>query len=73
MKILLIYIIQQIWLLVTKFLVKYLNYKKEHVHEILKSDAMKRKSDDKIDEFIEENLTKMDIFLEWKEIKNDKL
>jgi hypothetical protein len=34
---------------------------------------MKRKSDDKIDEFIEENLTKMDIFLEWKEIKNDKL
>lgn len=73
MKILLIYIIQQIWSLVTKFLGKYLNYKKEHVHEILKSDAMKRKSDDKIDEFIEENLTKMDIFLEWKEIKNDKL
>ena len=34
---------------------------------------MKRKSDDKIDEFIKENLTKMDIFLEWKEIKNDKL
>ena len=34
---------------------------------------MKRKSDDKIDEFIEENLTRMDIFLEWKEIKNDKL
>jgi hypothetical protein len=51
-------------LLVIKFLGKYLNYKKEHVHEILKSDAMKRKSDDKIDEFIEENLTKMDIFLE---------
>ena len=60
-------------MLVTKFLGKYLNYKKEHVHEILKSDAMKRKSDDKIDEFIEENLTKMGIFLEWKEIKNDKL
>ena len=73
MKILLIYIIQQIWLLVIKYPGKYLNYKKEHVHEILKSDAMKRKSDDKIDEFIEENLTKMDIFLEWKEIKNDKL
>ena len=73
MKILCIYIIQQIWLLVIKFLGKYLTYKKEHVHEILKSDAMKRKSDDKIDEFIEENLTKMDIFLEWKEIKNDKL
>jgi len=29
----------------------------------LKSDALKTKSDDKIDEFIEENLTKMDIFL----------
>lgn len=42
---------------------KFLNYKKEHVHEILKSDALKTKSDDKIDEFIEENLTKMDIFL----------
>ena len=39
------------------------NYKKEHVHEILKSDALKTKSDDKIDEFIEENLNKMDIFL----------
>ena len=26
---------------------------------------MKRKSDDKIDEFIEENLTKMDIFLSY--------
>ena len=60
-------------MLVIKFRGKYLNYKKEHVHEILKSDAMKRKSDDKIDEFIEENLSKMDIFLEWKEIKNDKL
>ena len=29
---------------------KFLNYKKEHVHEILKSDALKSKSDDKIDE-----------------------
>ena len=34
-----------------------------YCHEILKSDALKTKSDDKIDEFIEENLTKMDIFL----------
>lgn len=34
---------------------------------------MKRKSDEKIDEFIEENLTKMDMFLEWKDVKNDKL
>lgn len=51
-------------MLVTKFLGKYLNYKKEHVHEILKSDALKNKSDDKIDKFIEENLVKMDIFLE---------
>ena len=43
---------------------KYLNYKKEHVHEILKSDAMKNGSDEKIDKYIEENLSKMDIFLE---------
>ena len=28
------------------------------------TSRLKRKSDDKIDEFIEENLTKMDIFLE---------
>jgi hypothetical protein len=41
-----------------------LNYKKEHVHEILKSDALKNKSDEKIDEFIEEKLIEMDIFLE---------
>ena len=43
---------------------KYLNYKKEHVHEILRSDAMKNGSDEKIDKYIEENLSKMDIFLE---------
>lgn len=42
---------------------KYLNYKKEHVQEILKSDALKGASEEKIDEFIEENLSKMDIFL----------
>jgi len=51
-------------LLVTKFLGKYLNYKKEHVHEILKSDALKHKSDDEIDEFIENNLVQMDMLLE---------
>ena len=51
-------------MLVTKFLGKFLNYKKEHVHEILKSDALKHSSDEKIDEFIEKNLTTMDIFLE---------
>jgi len=50
-------------LLVIIFHGKFLNYKKEHVHEILKSDAFKSKTDEKIDEFIEENLTKMDIFL----------
>lgn len=42
---------------------KYLNYKKEHVHEILRSDALKGSTDEKIDEFIKENLSKMDIFL----------
>lgn len=42
---------------------KYLNYKKEHVHEILRSDALKGATDEKIDEFIKENLSKMDIFL----------
>lgn len=42
---------------------KYLNYKKEHAHEILKSDALKHKSDQQIDEFIENNLSKMDLFL----------
>ena len=50
-------------MLVTKFHGKFLNYKKEHVEQILKSDALKGASDDKIDEFIEENLSKMDIFL----------
>ena len=63
MKILLIYIIQQIQWLVIKFRGKYLNYKKEHVEQILKSDALKGATDEKIDQFIEENLSKMDIFL----------
>lgn len=43
---------------------KFLNYKKEHVKEILKSDALKNKSDIEINSFIENNLSKMDIFLE---------
>lgn len=42
---------------------KYLNYKEEHVKQILKSDALKGATDEKIDEFIQENLSKMDIFL----------
>lgn len=43
---------------------KFLNYTKDHVKQILKSDAFKGASDEKIDDFIEQNLTSMDIFLE---------
>lgn len=42
---------------------KVLNYKIEHVKEILKSDALKGYEDDSIDEFIENNLRKMDMIL----------
>lgn len=44
--------------------IKYLNYKKEHAKEILKSDALKNKTEKEIEEFIENNLSNMDIFLE---------
>ena len=43
---------------------KFLNYKKEHARDILKSDSMKYATTNKIDEFIENNLKTMDIFLE---------
>ena len=39
------------------------NYKIGHMHEILKSDACKHLTDAKIDEFIKENMTMMDILL----------
>lgn len=42
---------------------KKLNYKYEHMHEILKSDACKHLNDDEIHMFIQENITKMDLFL----------
>ena len=43
---------------------KFLNYKKEHAKEILRSDALKSKSEKEIDEFIEKNLSNMDMLLE---------
>lgn len=39
------------------------NYKTAHMHEILKSDACKHLTDAKIDEFIKENMSMMDILL----------
>ena len=39
------------------------NYKIGHMHEILKSDACKHLTDEKIDEFIKENMSVMDILL----------
>lgn len=39
------------------------NYKIGHMHEILKSDACKHLTDAKIDEFIKENMSMMDILL----------
>lgn len=39
------------------------NYKIGHMHEILKSDACKHLTDVKIDEFIKENMSMMDILL----------
>lgn len=50
---------------------KILHYKKDHAKEILKSDALKHYSDQRIEEFIEQNLKNMDIFLE--EWLNDQL
>lgn len=43
---------------------KYLNYKKEHAKEILKSDALKNKTEKEIEAFIEKNLSNMDMLLE---------
>jgi len=43
---------------------KQLSYKKEHVKEILKSDALKNKTDNEIEQFIENTLSNMDILLE---------
>lgn len=43
---------------------KILHYKKDHAKEILKSDALKHFSDERIEDFIEQNLKSMDIFLE---------
>lgn len=43
---------------------KFLHYKHDHAVEILKSDALKYRSEKEIDNFIENNLKTMDIFLE---------
>jgi hypothetical protein len=43
---------------------KLLSYRKSDVKEILASDAMKHKTDEQIEAFIEDNLKTMDIFLE---------
>jgi transposase len=42
---------------------KFLNYKKDHAAEILKSDALKGWDDSSVEDFIENNLRKMDIIL----------
>lgn len=43
---------------------KKLNYKHEHMHEILKSDVCKHLNDSEIDRFIKNNISMMDIYLE---------
>lgn len=43
---------------------KVFNYKLDHAKEILKSDALKSKSDKEIEAFIEKNLKSLDIFLD---------
>ncbi len=48
---------------------KILHYKYDHVKDILKSDAMKRLDDDQIDDFIENTLSQMDLFLEMEELE----
>lgn len=40
-----------------------LNYKYAHMHEILKSDACKHLTDEEISQFINENMSKMDLLL----------
>lgn len=42
---------------------KFLNYRKDHVVEILKSDALKGWKDSSVEDFIENNLRKMDMIL----------
>ena len=42
---------------------KFLNYKREHAIEILKSDALKGWEDSSVEDFIENNLRKMDVIL----------
>lgn len=42
---------------------KFLNYKKDHAIEILKSDALKGWDDSSVEDFIENNLRKMDVIL----------
>ncbi len=42
---------------------KKLNYKYGHMHEILKSDACRHLSDDEINEFINDSMINMDLFL----------
>ena len=42
---------------------KFLNYTKEHAIEILKSDALKGWDDSSVEDFVENNLRKMDIIL----------
>jgi len=39
------------------------NYKLDHMHQILKSDACRHLSDNQINEFIKENMSMMDMFL----------
>lgn len=41
----------------------FLNYKKNHVIEILKSDALKHRDFDEIELFVEENLMAMDMII----------
>lgn len=43
---------------------KFLNYKESHVREILKSDALCYYSDEMLDNYIENNLKQMDLFLD---------
>lgn len=42
---------------------KSLNYKYEHMHEILKSDAMKHRLDEEINDYIMNNMSHYDLFL----------
>ncbi len=48
---------------------KILHYKYDHAKEILRSEALRGFEDDKIDDFIENNLSQMDVFLETEGIQ----